>query len=341
VRGREVYILDSNNLYIREGGATTCPFGHPHYQVTGERARVVRDPPGLLVSAWDVRLRTGRGEKPLPLFHPRFLSADLGAGEGYLLSSVRVGTSSKFGPFVQTDWRPAHIGWAPWWLEGWELYLDYYGDRGPAVGTELDYAFRGPADAEHQGFLNAYFVRDSGDEDDTGRPVPKQDRGRLWLWHRADWDERWRTDAEFHWLSDSGFLNEYFEGEFRGEKAPESYLFTRYRTGNAWAGLLVKERVNDFLTQVEESPSLEFQWIGAPGGALVHDTHLEAGHYDLEFSDELAMADPPAFWRLHGEHRVSLPFRLAFVRLEPFARAMATWVSEGALFESSQERRST
>jgi len=329
VSGREAYILDSRNLLIREGSITTCPFGHPHYQFTGERVRVLHEDPSLFVTGWNVNLRVGR-EEHAALRLP-FLAMDLSRREGFLLASVALGASGKFGPFMKTRWRPTHLGLQADWIRDWLVHLDYYGARGPGVGTDLEYEFGGPAGPTHAGTFTAYYVHDSGDEDDTGLPVPQTERGRLWLRHRAEWDERWRTDMELYWLSDSAFLNEYFEKEFEGQKAPENYIFTRYREGNFWAGLLFKMRLNRFLTQLEERPSAELQWVGVPIGPLVYDASLEAGLYDLEVSNELPLPDPPSLVRVHTEHRLSAPFSVGFVRVDPFVRGVATWASKGAM----------
>ncbi len=330
VRGREVYILDAENLYIREGSFTTCPFGHPHYQITAEKIRLVRQEPMTYVTGWHPKMRWGKQERTLVALP--FLSADVGKREGFLITRLAVGSSKKFGSFIQTRWRPMHLGLAADWVEDWDwtVDLDYYGDRGPAVGTELEYEFARKGGDRHFGDITAYYVRDSGDEDDTGLPVPKEDRGRFQRRHRAQWDERWRTDMEFYWLSDVAFLREYFEEEFEDDRPPESYMLTRYRKDSLWAGILVKKRVNHFLTQTEELPSLELQWIGLPVGGPVYDASFEAGVYDLDLSDVLAAPDPSRLFRAHTEQRISWPFSVDFVRVDPFLRLLATWASRGA-----------
>ena len=328
VRGKEVYTLDSKNLVLEQGSVTHCPFGDPHYQMVADRARIVRADPHLFMSAWDLGMETGREDDVLAELP--FVSADLGERPGYFLRSVELGSSDKYGAYVRTRWRPTHLGLGADWIDGWDARLDYFGARGPGLGTELEYSFGGPEGDKHDGFLNAYYVHDSGDEDDTGRSVPKQNRGRFWWKHRAHWSERWRTDAEFYWLSDSGFLSEYFEDEFETLRPPESYLYTRYRRGQTWAGLTFKKQVNHFMTQLEERPSAELQLIGVPLGAFVYDASLDLGLYDLNVSDELVADDPPSLFRGHTEHRISLPFSWGAVNFDPFVRALATWASEGA-----------
>ena len=326
VQGREVYALDASNLYIREGSFTTDPFGHPHYKITGERVRVVRHDPSLFVTTWRPRLRAGAQERKvigLP-----FLGIDMGQREGFLLNRVEIGSSSKFGFFVKTRWRPTHLGLDPEWLDKWSVDLDYYADRGPAVGTDVSYSFEDGLDHPHKGDLWAYYVHDSADEDDTERAVPRANRGAVHWRHRVPWDEHWRTDAEVYYLSDEGFLREFFEQRFENEKPPESYLLTRYRDGNAWLGLLAKRRINDFLTQPDEY-SAQLELIGVPLGGLVYTGGLELGFYDLRVTDQFVMPDPPSLWRVHTEHRLSYPFNIGAVRVDPFVRVFGTYASKG------------
>jgi hypothetical protein len=216
-------------------------------------------------------------------------------------------------------------------MRSWDVRLDFFGERGVGVGNELEYGFGGPENEKHLGFLRGYYINDQGDTDDTGRPVPEDNRGRAWWHHRASWTPRLRTDAEIHWLSDIGFLEEYFEEEFQNDRPPETYLYTRYRGRQAWAALTLKKQINDFMTQLEEVPSLDLQLIGTPLGPLVYDGKLEAGEYDLEISDELLVSDPPSLWRLHTEHRLSLPFLLGAINVDPFVEVLGTWAEKGAL----------
>jgi len=327
VQGREIYLLDSKNMYLREGSVTNCPFGHPHYKIAGERVRLVKEDPHLFVTAWEADLKTGREEKSL--VGVSSFSADVGRREAFFLRSFTMGTDSRYGVFVKTSWRLTHLNLNADWIENWILNLDYYGSRGPGIGTELDYVFDTESGARHFGNLKAYMLSDSGTEDDNGMPVTEQTRGRFWERHRVQWDPNWRTDFEFYWLSDAGFLDEYFETEFEQEKAPESYLFTRYRKDNFWAGLTIKTQVNSFMNQIAEQPSVELQWLGVPFWRFVYDASVVTGLYQLELSDLLGVADPPSLWRFHTQHKLSLPFNIGCVRFDPFVRVLGTYAGAG------------
>jgi len=328
VKGRKVYVLDSENLIIHEGSFTTDPFGHPHYKITGQRVRVVRQDPSLFVTISEAALRVGAGEARV-LGHDYF-AVDLGSGEGFFLSSVGIGSSSKFGPFIRTRWRPGQVGLLPGFFDGGTVALDYYMDRGPAAGTKLRYSPEWPKGSQHMGEVWAYTVSDSAETDSTGRPVPKTARGLARLRHRVLWNEQWRTDAEGFYLSDEGFLREYFEDDFNNGKPPETYLLTRYRKDNLWAGLLGKARINSFLNQTEEL-SGELQWIALPlGGGFVYNGALQAGFYRQKISDLLATGNPPSLWRTHTEHRLGYPFNVGFLRVDPFVKAFGTHASRGS-----------
>jgi hypothetical protein len=340
-RGEEAFLVNSRTLTIREVSVSTCEFAHPHYQFAAERAQLVRQRPSTLLTAWDVRFQVGRSERTL-LWVP-FFGTDLTA-RAYLLSDYAFGSSSKFGTFLQTTWQPLDLTTTPDWIDEWTVNLDYYSDRGPGVGSTLLYEF-GPAPApHHRGRVRGYHVSDSGSVDDNDLPVPRQSRGRFHVEHRSQLTRDWRVDAEYYWLSDSQFLNEYFEADFEEEKTPESYLLVRYLRDSTYLALLYKQQVNDFLTQLEETPSAELELIGVPLGPLVYDGTLRAGYYDLEFNDELVPQppDPPSLYRLHTEHMLSMPFNVGIFRLNPFVEALASHASDSAMaggsFQGSESR---
>jgi hypothetical protein len=162
----------------------------------------------------------------------------------------------------------------------------------------------------------------------------------LHLEHRWQMSRNWRADAEYYGLSDSGFLNEYFEEDFEQEKTPESYLLLRYLRNSTYLALLYKDRANDFLTQLTQRPALAAEFVGVPLGRLVYEGSIQAGRYELEEDDELqpAPSDLPEVLRAHTEQKLSLPFSAGAFQLDPFVRALATWVDESTTPGKSAER---
>ncbi len=343
-RGEEAYLINSKSLTITEVSAASCQFARPHYQFKSEKVQLVRAGPSLLMSAWDTQIQVGESQRTL-LWVP-FVGMDL-SRRAYLLNEYAVGRSSKFGTFVQTTWTPLDLTTSPSWVDEWTVNLDYYSARGPAIGTELLYEFGREPYPRHEGRVRGYYVSDSGRTDETGDPVPQQGRTRLHVEHRTQLNRDWRVDAEYYRLSDYGFLNEYFEADFEEEKTPESYLLARYLRNSTYLALLYGWRTNDFLTQVEEGPSVDLQMVGVPVGPFVYKGSAEAGHYDLELSDILRPEplDPPGLWRFHTEHELSLPFSWGIFRFDPSVRALATGVTESAMdggdFQDAESRTGT
>lgn len=325
LRGEEMFMIDSQTLSMKRASATTCNFVRPHYRIMADRLQIIRRRPSTLLNAWDVQLQVGESSRTL-LWLP-FVGTDL-TQRSYLLEEYAFGSSDKFGTFLQTTWRPLDLMTEkPQWVERWALNLDYYTRRGPALGTELEYAF-GDGYPSSEGRLRAYYVSDSADEDDNEQPVPKQDRGRFHLRHRTQLNRDWRLEGEFYWLSDDNFLNEYFEDDFENEKTPESYLLARYLRDSTYLALLHKRQVNDFITQLEEKPSADLQVVGVPLGRFVYEGAATAGLYELEPSDRLRRPDPPDLLRFHTAHSLSLPFMLGILRIDPSVRALATYAGE-------------
>jgi hypothetical protein len=329
MRGGKLFMLDSNTLTLEEASFTTCTFARPHYQISARRLQMTDTGTATPVAARDVRVQVGEG--PTTLLWIPFLGLDV-SRRSFIIRDLSFGSDDKFGAFLQTTWRPLDLmGGEPDWMEYFDLFLDFYSDRGFGIGQQLEYSLGRELPSE--GLIRSYFIRDDADYDDTGLPVPEEDRGRFHWRHRTHLADSWRLDAEYYWLSDHGFREEFFEDEFEREKDPESYAQLRYLDNSTWAALRYRQRVNDFFTRVEQLPVAALEFMALPWGPLVYDGTLRAGRYDLELSDRImpTPADPPELWRAHLDQRLSLPFDVAFLRFVPFVRAVATWADEGQI----------
>ena len=335
IDGQQVYMLNSSTMLTRKGSLSTCTFAEPHWKLWADRYRITQGADNVFLTMWDAGMGIQGADTP----NMPFLATNL-AGEP--LFRLNVGSRDRYGTYLRTTWSLGSMGLAAPWLEQWMVDLDYYSDRGPAAGTRMKYDTSQLPGRGHSGSLKGYYVKDRADEDVTERPVTTENRGQVWLQHRTHWTSNWRTDLETHWLSDRGFRNEFFEDEFETSKRPESFITTRYLEDNTWAGLTFQPQVNDFLTQVEEKPSAEINWLGVPASGFVYDGSFEAGRYDLERAERVRRADPPELTRLHTQHKLSYPFSLGFLRFAPYLQGLATHAGKGARqggsFTDSQDR---
>ena len=86
------------------------------------------------------------------------------------------------------------------------LDLDYFSERGPAIGVDARYERD-----KYMGLMRSYLMSDSGDDsigEDHDIPVSSDIRGRLLLRHRQYLEDDWQVSLEFSYLSDRNFLEE-------------------------------------------------------------------------------------------------------------------------------------
>lgn len=329
VRAAALRSLGPERLAAESATFTTCAYGHPHYHVESGRLDVLLADP-LERARTSGAAEAGAGETaagaiaapivrtialaenwlvvdetpwlPLPGFTTR-----LDAGEALPLKRIKAGSSSRFGVFLQTLWgadlpeasRALHESLEldparPLSLE-WELDVDGYARRGAGLGPALQWNVPGWLDGE----LGGYWIRDQRDED-FGIPaeVEHADRGRAYLRDRLTPVEHWRLDTEVQWYSDAGFQPEFFEREFKEEKEPESYAHLVRQEEHARWRFLVRDKLNDFSTQVDALPRLGLDRVGEP-------------LFELPLPDALQPGGEPAHVVLTQAHD------LAHLRLNP------------------------
>lgn len=185
------------------------------------------------------------------------------------LPRIRAGSSSEFGEFVLAELRvPAPLVETPVGEVRPRVALeaDFYGKRGPAGGVDLRLG------GESFGSLvDSYYVRDRGD-DVSGVDNPHSDRSRLAMLHRQDWVSLGlHLDAELHYISDDGLLDEFFEREAKEDKPPETYLHLRWAADHHAAQATARWRFNRFDSDdqgggvfVEQLPRLLYQLMPWP-----------------------------------------------------------------------------
>ena len=126
---------------------------------------------------------------------------------------MRTGYSDNLGTGVESRWQLFNllgVGTPP----GFDatLRLDYFSERGPAVGVNLDYERE-----DAYGLLRSYFIHDDG-EDNLGPlrdNIPDTtERGRFTFRHRQYLPRDWQLTFELSYISDRSFLEEYEESEF-------------------------------------------------------------------------------------------------------------------------------
>lgn len=270
IRAAEVRQLSARQLEATDAMITTSEFHAPHYHVGARKVELVDRTQTDFYGRRTVP-RTGTFQlrdatlniAGLPVLYWPVIRGEIDEGETSI-RGVSVGYSRSFGAELQTEWRLFNVlGAEP--PEGFDgtLKLDYFSDRGPAVGVDLDYRRD-----DSFGELRSYVIHDEGEDNlGTGRKniEPENDlRGRFLMRHRQYLQDDWQLTFELSYISDRNFLEEYFEKEFDIEKEQESLIYLKKQVDH-WAFTAhLQYRILDFTTQTERLPDFSFRLVGEP-----------------------------------------------------------------------------
>ena len=180
------------------------------------------------------------------------------------LKSINFSYDSDFGISGETKWylMPLLGLESPEGVDA-TLKLDYFGDKGPAVGIDMDYERD-----RYYGLMRSYYIHDTGEDNlggDRGDVEPPyNNRGRFLIRHRQYLPHNWELTLELSYISDRNFMEEYFQNEFENGKEQETLIYLKKVFGDAVFSILGKWRINDFLTQTEELPDVAFDILGKP-----------------------------------------------------------------------------
>ncbi|MGE0710162.1 MAG: hypothetical protein AB7N76_07480 [Planctomycetota bacterium] len=303
----------------------------PDYQLHAEGLHVRLLPPGLGLSE--------------PLETPRI--PWLGWDTAWPLPRLRVGQSSRFGTFATLGLegevtRLRYPGLGELRLGG-EAGVDYYERRGTAGTLGVEWTHLDEGARQGEGFLRAFGLRDRADQDRVGAAI--RNEGRFWM--RGLLREKLplglQLDAEVSRVSDRGLLLEYFRSTAQTEKEQETYANLRGSWDDLGARLIGRARLNDFQTQLEQSPEARLDWVlhplvTEPGlGGLYLDVALRGGHLRLRPDQALTDASYRA-WRGDLQTTLAGKSSLGPFQLYGYGGVRETLWSEGAAEEGAVDR---
>ena len=173
------------------------------------------------------------------------------------IESLAVTNRDDFGTGVLTRWGLFEtLGLRrPEGVDG-SYGLDYYTERGPAAGLDLDYARSTVADdgtaGSFAGTFTAYGVYDEG-TDDLARRRADIDwdgdlRGRALFEHDHNLGGDWQGQLRLGYVSDATFLEEWFEPEFRDGLPHKAEAYLKRSRGTEQFGILLETPTNDLVT---------------------------------------------------------------------------------------------
>jgi len=339
--GKPGYRLQSSDIFLEQRYETPwVGLGTPPIDPeTG--APIVEEVP------WITNLNNTFFVEDVPLLYTPYLSAPA-KDPNIPLRRLSVGSDRIFGGRLKTAWNFARLlGWNEPEGVQWDLLADYYTSRGAGIGTAATYHGNNllGLPGSYRGKGLEYYINDGGDDnlgsDRRSLAIEDANRYRLFLRHRQDLPDDLTLFAEIDILSDSNFLEQYYEREFDKDKDNESLLYARQIRGNAaWTGL-IRARVNDFTTTSESLPRGDLFLLAEPllNGLFTWSSHTSAGYSRLRPGD--APSDPADTFTplpfvanaggavLMTRHELDMPFSLGPVHIVPYALGDASFWGEG------------
>jgi hypothetical protein len=302
VRAREIRQLSRTQFAARSPTVATSSFFEPHLSLGATSVTLTQSqtPSGrdrTIVDARNVTIRAGK----LPFFYfPRFR----GDVNNIPLRQLSFTNSSSTGAAVKSAWDfMSLLGVDAGEDFDWELLLDGYFERGPAIGSSL-----GWSTPTSNGDLFGYTIfNDTGtDQLVSGAEIDQdgQTRGIVYGEHRWALDDKWTVFLETSYISDETFVDAFFEplAENRREFTNAGRL--RRIAGNTEFDLLGKGELNDFTPNEyllqsqgynsDKLPEGSYYRVnddllaGVAPGLLSYTSEYRAGRLALNFTEPTA-----------------------------------------------------
>ena len=352
-------------FFAREGWITSSRLGEPGYRIqAGEMQFEDIQRPALDPATGQPLLDPVTGQPVLeheraavsrnnflylgrvPIFYWPTLATDL-TDPTFYIRRVRIKNDSVYGMQLLTNWSGYELLGIRNRPQGtdWDISLDWLGKRGLGHGTTLKYDDSSfpPWSRSASGLIDFWAVNDHGadnlGEGRRGLVPEKEYRHKLFWQHRQDVLDDYQLTAEFGWLSDRNFLEEYFKREWDELKDMTTGVELGRTDDNMSLSVRADARINSFFTQTEWLPRADHFWLGQPllGRALTWYEHTSIGYARLRPArppenpadapfDLLPWELPSDGERLITRHEIDYPVQLGPVKLVPFALGeLAHW----------------
>jgi len=337
VRADEIRQLSAREYSARNAKVTTSEFYTPHYHIGAEKVvildRTVRDasgqPAANIAGSYELRNSTLNVEG-LPLLWWPYSKGDIETSET-MIRRFRTAYGDDRGASVETAWYLFNLlGTPP--PPGFDatLRLDYFSERGPAIGVDGDYMRE-----DYYGLFRNYYIYDDG-EDNLGPlrdNVPEdKNRGRVLWRHRHFLPNDWEATLELAYASDPTFLEEWEKSEWFEGKEQETVFGLKRAEDTEAITFLANWRTLDFVSQTEHLPEVAYRRIGDTWFdplVLYHESRVGAVRYrpdDRRFFDERRFNNDgltDLTFRADAREEAELPIKLPGFNIVPFATGRA------------------
>jgi hypothetical protein len=182
------------------------------------------------------------------------------------------GDRSSFGPFLLSS----YTFFLNEQLDG-TAHVDYREKRGLGAGPDLNYHL-GPWG---EGTFKYYYLHDQDPTAFGGDPTIPENRQRVYLAYQSAPATNLSVRAMVRYQSDTNIIREFFEGEYRQNPQPSTYIEANKFWQNFSLDTYVQPRVNNFLETVERLPDVRLTGYRQELGAspIYYESESSVGYY--------------------------------------------------------------
>lgn len=322
-KGVEVNKVDEKYVLTQGGYISTCDLDAPHYRLVAKKITIY---PKQKIISNHLLLYVGK----IPIFYFPFYVHSLKDNSFPL--EISPGRKSEWGPYCLTRYRyyfdEDNKG---------KILADWYQKRGLGLGL----AHKTTTESWGNALLNLYYIEDELYKISNRDALFKQYHNRQDLADKYLEDDRYRLEfsynhhptpnltivSEIHEFSDEFIMRDFFKRQYDKEPHPLSYMLVDYGFTRSSLSLFTQKRLNRFYQETEYLPQLKYdfyrQKLGETPLYLKSITTLDNVTRKFAYLDR----DDDAM-RFHSDNVVSLPKRLGWIFVNPFAGGYTTYYSK-------------
>ncbi len=299
------------------GYATTCNLAQPHYRIKSKKINMF--PQDKIQTKQDV-FYLGK----VPLVYLPWYSHSL--KEPILHMQIMPGKSRDWGPYLLTATRynltPNISG---------RIYFDYRDKLGVAEGFGLNYTTA----RYGKGDLKYYYTQERPHDLAESSPAEFQ-RYLVRLRHKWNLDQRTDFTLEYYKITDSkrmvlgtqyNLLKDYFFREYEKDSQPSSYALLHHNFSHSTLDFLMQKRTNRWYTQLEKLPEIKYSLPSLKVGAspFYFENASSAANFNYKYAVPSDSTNDISLLRFDTTNKLSLPQRMAFIKLTPFVSSRQTF----------------
>jgi LPS-assembly protein len=273
-QGEQLQGDTTNKTYhARHAFVTADDVSDPAIYVRSSHIKIV---PGKYIEMWNAVLYLDG----VPAFYFPYYRRELGPNANNL--NLLPGYRTAYGPFLLSTYT--------WYLNDavdGKFHLDYRGLRGVGTGPDVNLHLGQWGEA----VLKYYYLHDQDSTHSTNDTpwtdgIP-ENRQRVYFGYQATPATNLNVKALVNWQSDPLVLHDFFEGDYRNNPQPYSFIEINQYWNNWSLAAETMPQVNNFFDQVERLPEVKLtgyrqQIFNTP---FYYESESSAGYYRRYFAD--------------------------------------------------------